>query len=327
MGLFRKPSTKKLGVKILVMGPSGAGKTNFGLSFPKIYALDSETGIAFYEGEAENLLGIANTQDFNELNEAMDELSEMVEEDPSSVGTFLVDSETKFYQNLTDAALALEEKKARSKGKDEMDTSISIRGRGRIKSVATRLQNLKIDLSAKGLNVISVAQAEDIKEKIGDNFIKVGEKPAMVKGAAFDYDIVINLFVEKDAQGEFHYKGEILKDRTKVCKVGQVVENPSYSIWKDHLEGREGDKIDSNLAKDAEKAITTLESKVNKEEMSTVDKFRELMSKGDSYKREALKLIKEANIANPLSPKDAKEVQKLDEIIKKIEALELDKSA
>ncbi|QRV11374.1 AAA family ATPase (plasmid) [Bacillus velezensis] len=327
MSFFRKPSTRKLGAKILLMGPPGCGKTQCGLSFPKIYALDSETGIAFYEGEAENLLGIANTQDFNELNEAMDEISDMVKEDPSSIGSFMIDSETKFYQNLTDAALTLEEKKARSKGKDEMDTNISVRGWGRIKSVATRLQNLKLDLSAKGVNVISIAQSEDVKEKIGDNYIKVGEKPVMAKGAPFDYDIVIKLFVEKDTKGEFHYKGEILKDRTKVCKVGQVIDNPSYLVWKDHLEGRKGERIDSNLADDAEKAITTLESKVNKEEMNTVDRFRELVSKSDAHKEATLKLVKEAKIANPLSPKDAKEVQKIDEIIKEVEALELDKPA
>lgn len=322
MSLFRKPSTKKLGVKVLVYGDTGAGKTLFGLSFPKIFALDSETGIAFYEGEAPNLLEVANTQDFNELSEAIDEVTEIVADDITAVGSLLIDSETKFYQNLTDTALTLEEKKARKAGRDVMDSNISVRGWGRIKSVATRLQNLKIDLSAKGVNVISISQAEDVKQKIGDNFVKVGEKPVMAKGASFDYDIIIRLFVEKNSKGEFEYKGEILKDRTKVCKLGQIVSNPSYAIWKDHLEGRKGNTIDSSLAKDAEKAMTKLEEEDKKAEQTVVDKFREVMQKADAnVKAKASELIKASGIKNPLAPADAKELTKLDDIVKQLEEL------
>lgn len=321
MSRFRKPSTKKIGAKVLVMGDTGVGKTIFTMSFPKIFAMDSETGIAFYEGkeEGKNLLAIANTQDFNELSEAIDEVSEIFEEDPNSIGTLAIDSETKFYQNLTDTVLTVEEKKAKKAGRDIMDSNISVRGWGRIKSVATRLQNLKIDLSAKGVNVISVAQSEDVKQKVGDNFIKVGEKPAMAKGSAFDYDIVIRLFVEKDARGEYSYKGEILKDRTKVCKVGEIVDNPSYLIWKKSLEERKGDLIDSNLAKDAEKAMKKLEEEDAKAEKTVADKLKEVMGRSDEAKNKALELIKKHKIVNPLSPKDAKELKKIEDIVNEVE--------
>src|SRR5699024_3266373 len=130
---------------------------------PKSLAMDSEAGIAFYEGkpEGKNLLGVKNTQSFSELNETMDEIMELIEdEEELGFQTLIIDSETKFYQNLTDTALQLEEKKARNKGRDVMDSAVSMRGWGRIKSVATRLQNLKIDLSGRGVNIVSVSQVE-----------------------------------------------------------------------------------------------------------------------------------------------------------------------
>lgn len=298
------------------MGEKGVGKSVFSLSFPRVYALDAETGMSFYENHpqfGQNLLGIANTQDFNELQEAIEEISEMGADE---VGTLVIDSETKFYQNLTDASLQVEEKRARANGKDVMDSAVSMRGWGRIKSVATRLQNLKIDLSAKGVNVISISQIDDVKQKVGENFVKVGEKPVAQKGIEYDYDVVIKLFTEVDSANNTHYKGLILKDRTSVTKVGQTIDNPSYETWRLFLESRDGaDTIDSKLAKDADKSKKALEAEDAKAEMTLADKLKDVMAKSDTHKAKALELIKEAKIANPLAVKDAKEAQALQEII------------
>ena len=46
---FRKPAKTKIGGKFLVYGLSTEGKSYFGCTFPKIGAIDSETGLAFYE--------------------------------------------------------------------------------------------------------------------------------------------------------------------------------------------------------------------------------------------------------------------------------------
>lgn len=319
MSMFRKPSTKKLGVKILLMGEKGAGKSVFALSFPQVYAMDAETGMAWYENHpvhGKNIQGILNTQDFNELQDAMDELAELEE------GTLVIDSETKFYQNLTDASLQVEEKKARKAGKDVMDSAVSMRGWGRIKSVATRLQNLKIDLSAKGLNVVSISQIDDVKQKVGENFVKVGEKPVMQKGAEYDYDIVIKLFVESDASGNVIYKGLILKDRTGVTKVNQVIDNPSYETWRLFLESRDGaEKLQSNLAKDQEKTQKALEEEDAEAEKTVVDKFKEALALGDAQKAKALEMVKQAKITNPLAPKDAKEIKLLQAIVDTVTAM------
>jgi hypothetical protein len=320
VGIFRKPSAKKLGLKVLLMGEKGVGKSVFALSFPKVYAMDAETGMAFYEDHpvyGKNLEMIANTQDFSELEEAIDELMELEE------GTLVIDSETKFYQNLTDASLRVEEAKARKNGKDVMDSAVSMRGWGRIKSVATRLQNLKIDLSAKGMNVISISQIDDVKVKQGENFVKVGEKPVMQKGSEYDYDIVLKLMATTNPKsGEVQYQALVLKDRTGVTKVNQVIDNPSYDTWRLFLEARDGaDKIKSSLAKDHDKALKSLEEEDAKAEKSIVDRLKEAMALGEEQKAKALELIKENKIANPLAPKDAKELEKLTKIVETVEAM------
>ncbi|MCY9056146.1 ATP-binding protein [Bacillus spizizenii] len=315
---FRKPSTKRIGLKVLVTGQTGSGKSVLGLSFPKVAALDSEAGLALYEGDSvygANLVAINNTMSIADMEEGIEEIEEMVEEDPNSVQTLVIDSETKFYQNLQHSALEVEEKRARRKGGDVMDTNLSVRSWGRIKQVSTKLQNLKIDLSAKGVHVISVSQVDDVKEKKGEQFVKVGEKPVMAKNAEYDYDIIINMVAEDDGKGGKKYKGEIKKDRTNVTKAGMVIDNPSYKIWKDYYEGRQGaDTLQSNLSKDMDKDMNSLESEDLEKEKTTVDKLKELMTKNDEIKEKAVAMIKEKKIKNPLQP-TASELKDLEEIV------------
>lgn len=326
MGMFRKPAEKRMGVKVLLLGEKGVGKSVFSLSFPKVFAIDAEAGMVFYEEHPQfgkNLLGVANTQDFNDLSEAITEIEQSVKADPDSVGTFVVDSETKIYENLTDASLQVEEKKAKANGRDVNDSAVSMRGWGRIKAIATRLDNAKIDLSSKGVNVISISQIADVKEKKGDNFVKVGEKPVMQKGAEYSYDIVLKLFVQQNPKnGEFTYKSMTLKDRTGVTKVGQVVENPSYDVWKEFLESRSGaELLNSNLSGDSSKAKKSLEEEDAKAERSVVDKFKDALSLGEEQKKKALEMVKEYKIKNPLKPENAKELKALGDIVETVEAM------
>lgn len=321
---FRKPSAKKIGLKVLVTGNTGSGKSVFSLSFPKIAALDSEAGLAHYEaGEyGANLVAINNTMSIVDMEESFEEVEEMVEDNPDEISTLLIDSETKFYQNLQHSALEVEEKRARRAGRDVMDTNISVRSWGRIKQVSTKLQNLKIDLSAKGVNVISVSQVEDVKEKKGENFVKVGEKPVMAKNVEYDYDLIINLFTEDDGKGNIKYKGEIRKDRTNVTKRGQIVDNPSYAIWREYCEGRKGDKINSSLSKDVNKDMENLEKEDLEKEKTIVDRLKEVMGLSEQHKAKAVELIQAKKIKNPLQP-TAAELKLLEAIIEEVTKLEV----
>ena len=49
--MFRKAREAKIGGKFLAYGYEGSGKSWFALTFPKVACIDSETGIAHYEGK------------------------------------------------------------------------------------------------------------------------------------------------------------------------------------------------------------------------------------------------------------------------------------
>lgn len=316
MSKFRKPSSKRIGLKVLGYGDTGSGKSQFGLSFPKLYALDSEAGLALYEGKpiGKNIEMIMNTQDFMELEEAIEEIEELYNEDSTALETLVIDSETKFFQNLQTALLELEEKKARSKGRDPMDANVSVRGWGRIKAVSTKLQNLKIDLSGKGVNVVSIAQMEDIKQKIGDNFVVVGHKPVMAKMSEYDYDIVLQFFTEGEDE-DTKYFAKVLKDRTKKFKKGQVIQNPSYELWAD-AKPVDGDTLETSFSKDAKTSMNKQEEVDAESDKTVVEKFKELVATlDDAGKKQIGALIKEAKIKNPLEPATGKEFKDLQSVI------------
>lgn len=259
MSMFRKPSNKRrVGLKVLVTGSTGTGKTRFGLSFPACMALDAEAGIALYEGRdfAKNLVGVANTQSYKDLESGIKEINKETKKENHGIGSLLIDSESKFYQNIQETLLTVEENRARKNNRDVLDANISVRSWGKIKQLSSKLQNMKIDLSSKGIHVVSIAQVEDVKEKQGDNFVKVGEKPATAKNIEYDYDIIINLFTE-DVDGVLTYKGEIKKDRTGTTKIGQVIENPSYAIWSDA--NSDGEIIESDFQSNVQNDIKLTE--------------------------------------------------------------------
>lgn len=257
---MRKPSKRKKGLKVLVYGETFTGKTYFVLSFPGIKVIDSEDGYSWYEGEPEgkNLQGIASTQSFYDVEDFLDEL-----EDDHEVQTFAVDSETKVYENIQETLLNMDEKRARQKGKDELDANISMRSWGKIKQLAKRIQNAEIRLATQGVNVISVAQSKDIMKDMGNNTrIKVGTTPDMQKNADYAYDLAIRLFVDEDGK----HMGEIIKDRTHVTHKGDIIENPSYKIWKERIEGKDnqGETIKTDFNDDTKKSASQYNETLDK---------------------------------------------------------------
>lgn len=214
MGIFKKVEETKSGLKVLAYGGTGTGKTTFALTFPEIGAIDSEDGMAFYKNNP-NLKHILNTTSADEVEEALEEIEdELLDE----IKTFVLDSETKIYENLQLSGLNVAEKRARRKGESVEDANISQREWGKIKLLVKKAQSIKIMLASKGINIVSIAQQKDIKEKKGDNWVVVGYAPDVSKGLEFDYDIILRFFTEKNKDGEEVYKAEVLKDRTQTYK-------------------------------------------------------------------------------------------------------------
>ena len=268
---------------MLVYGQSGTGKTVLGLSFPKIVAVDSEDGYAWYEGtdRAKNIVGILDTQSFEDLSNLLDDLEDSIDE----FDTLIVDSETKIHENIQEALIEVEESRALRKGKDVLDANLSIRSYGKIKQLESRLQNLKVKLASQGINIVSIAQAQDEMKDMGNNKrIKIGEKPNMAKNAQFDYDVVLRLFV-KDGK----YMGIVEKDRTETYERGTEIENPSYANWAKRLtaDDNKGNVIVKDFGKDKEKSKVAYEETVVSE-MPFKDQVADYVSKLDGQdKKEA----------------------------------------
>lgn len=240
---FRKARSSKIGGKFLAYGYEGTGKSWFALTFPNVACIDSETGNAHYEGKNitlangntyNNLKLVDNTSDLDDLENDIDEIMES-----DDIQTLDIDSETKFYAAMQVGATEVEERKARRKGGDVDDTVVSQRQWGRIKIINMKLQQAKIDLSSKGKHIVSVAQASEIYEGTGENRKLIGIKPDMHKSVKFDYDTILEFYKEENGE-DVKYFARVKKDRTNVTKVGQIIENPSYDIWKNYFDAMNG---------------------------------------------------------------------------------------
>ena len=318
---FRKPRATKIGGKFLVYGFSGEGKSYFGLTFPKIGAIDSETGLAFYEdtdieinGKTYNNLAFVDTT--SDLDELEEDLDNIIDGDVD-IETLLIDSETKFYNTMDIGATEAEEKKAKLNGK-----VVDARSKwGRIKNINMKFQQAKITASAKGVHVVSTAQGLEITDDDAKKVI--GYKPDAHKSLKFDYDVVLRFYVEEDKKTkERRYFAEVLKDRTNVTKVGQVIENCTYDVWKSYFDKRNGlETSGANFTKDLKKST---DSVLNNAELS--DKLaKDIKSFISEHKTETdiLKQLKsiadESNIdMKNLDLEEPKKLQEFMEAIKKL---------
>ncbi len=271
--MFRKAKSVKIGGKFLSYGESGSGKSTFQLTFPKVACIDSETGVAHYEGREielnngnkyNNLLMVDNTSDLDELEEDLDTFLDG--EYDGQIETLSIDSESKFYATLQVGAQEVEERRARKKGGDVDDAGISVKQWGRIKIINMKLQQAKIDLSSKGTHVVSVAQEVEIKDDDGKRVI--GYKPDMHKSVKFDYDTILRHYTKKDKDGNVTFWAEVIKDRTGVTKVGQQIENPCFDIWAEYYAKMNG--LETNKTSYKKDLVTSTESMVDEADKAEV---------------------------------------------------------
>jgi hypothetical protein len=312
MSIFRKPAEAMIGLKVLVYGGTGSGKSTFGLSFPKIAAIDSEAGLARYENNP-NIVFIANTSSVESVEEAIDELEDNV----GVIDTFVIDSETKIYDSMQVSSMEVEERRARKKGGDVADATISVKTWGKIKLINKKLQNLKIDLSSKGVHIVSVSQMEDIKEKQGDNFVKIGDKPSMAKGIEYDYDIVLKLFTKKKGKEEELYYALVEKDRTGVTKKGQIIENPSFKYWEKYCEDNSKNETrPTDFKNDVSKDVDKLVADENKIPVLLEELKKSVVGLTDEQKEKVSAKSKELGITNAFKTTDDKALEKLVKFVK-----------
>lgn len=293
---FRKKADRKQGLKILLYGTDGTSKSVIALGFPKIAIVDTESKLGVYESNPlfnENIEAIIDTAEYYEVCDAMDEVLQHADE----IDTFIIDSETNLYESMQVAMMELEESRAKKKGQNIDDSVVSQRGWGKVKLNNARLKNLKAQLSAKGITIICIAHKEDEMQKVGEQNIKVGEKPALRKNSTHDYDVIIRTFREKDlATGKPKFMCEIEKDSSNTFEKGEIIDmtwkdakHPSNVIWErlsGYIKGMENKEVvESHYDKAINNTIYTgLDNSMSFEETS--EKFAQLFSKLGSHDKE-----------------------------------------
>ena len=293
---FRKVATNKVGGKFFAYGLSASGKSCFALTFPNSGAVDSETGLAFYENtdieingkKYNNLKLVDTTANLDDLENNLDAIIS----GEIDIETFIVDSETKFYNTMDIACGEVEDKKAKQKGR-EVDTRAKW---GRVKQINMKLQQAKISASSKGIHVVSVAQAKEILEEKTNRLL--GYAPESHKSLPYDYDVVLRFFTKKDLKtGDLVYCAEVIKDRTNVTKIGQIIENCTFDVWKDYFDKRNGLGLSgSDFSKDLKKSINSTLSEAELQEELAKEILEKIKSAGKTNSAKVLDKVKELEL-------------------------------
>ncbi|MET3505451.1 AAA family ATPase [Halalkalibacter oceani] len=317
---FRKPEERKQGLKILAYGENNAGKSLFALSFPSNGIIDSESKIGVYENDPEykdNIAGIADTSDYFEtLN-----LAEDVVSNPDTYKTFTIDSYTNIYNGMQVAAMENEENRARKKGGNVDDATVSQRGWGKVKLNTIRFDGYIAQASAKGITVIAVAHKDDINKEVNGKQVKIGEKPSLRKNAEHTFDVVLRFFKEKDiATNEYKFYVEVEKDTTKTHKIGTKIENATYELFKDYIEkNNKGKTLETKYDKQVESNINSMEQEQESHDQVVAEfktLFAEATKKDSSNKEVIANVMKEKGVVKYTDPTKTTELKEVIEFIK-----------
>src|SRR5690606_31224851 len=133
----------------------------------------------------------------------------------------IIDPITNIYQVLKDAAQKNAERRARAKGKNGEDVSLTFRDWGIIKNKYTSLISRLCNLPC---HVIITGWLKDVYEGHGDDMKKVGVRIDADKKTEYQPDVIIRL--EVDQHGNRY--GVIEKDRTMTFKIKERVKDISF---------------------------------------------------------------------------------------------------
>ena len=315
-----------VGGKVCIYGEQGSGKSTFAGTFPRINLVDAEDGQTYYLLENDNILNVLPTTSASEVQEALDELND--EDALKTYDTVVIDSGTKLYENMQAAAYEIVEsraakQKARHPGRDiDMDDlNLSMRDWGHIKRWNQELATTYILMSNMGKWAVVTAHERDITKEIkkGNQTerVVIGNRPDLAKKAEHDFDILLRTYTEKDPQsGEIKFYAEVKKDRTMVTKVGDILENPTFEVWREKWEStREHGVRKIDMSQDVEKSKAQMETE-DDELIRVIEDFKVKM-KGLSKENQpkVAKKISELGITNPLRTNDLKGMKQVIEFM------------
>jgi hypothetical protein len=210
--------------------------------------------------------------------------------------------------------MEVEEKKAKKYGKDIDDAVVAQRGWGKIKLNNARFRNIKAQMSALGITVISVAHMKEVFEEQKGKNVKVGEKPELKSGSTHDYDIILRFY--KDGK---KFCADVEKDTTQTYSIGDTIQNPSYANWKEYIESNRKNAVvdtqyDQAINKNIEDMAVDEEDVIKQEIVNTKSDVVRICSENGGSKNEVIMAILkkyEPTVGNPNKIKDIDTLREL----------------
>lgn len=187
MSLFQKAEAQATRLKMYVYGPSGSGKTVTSLHFPNPAVVDSEKGTSFY-GSMFDFERI-QTQDHDEVNEAIDELLN----DPKDFKTFVVDP----IRRIDDSMVLKQLKRMRVKNNNPNYTLAPLD----YKIIKEERNILFRKILALDMNIIITAPTKaQYSDEEGDFMKVIGVQPDGPKDLPYLVDVLLRLEVDDEGK-------------------------------------------------------------------------------------------------------------------------------
>lgn len=177
-------------------------------------------------------------------------------------------------------------------------------------------QNLVLDLMAIGINVVLTAREKDeTVQKMDKNgqqiSVATGRKlHDSFKGIDYNVKTILHMYQDNET-GQIC--AEVIKDRTKVHKAGEILEDPTLLDWQPVID-RNAERKEFILKNDLDKAVETEQKMYEKEAMELHNSLKapettnatSTTSSGDA---EALKkeIVAKRNALSPVEKKEIKE--------------------
>lgn len=178
-------------------------------------------------------------------------------------------------------------------------------------------QNLVLDLMAIGINVVLTAREKDETiqrmDKNGQSVSVSTGKKVHDSFKGIDYNVKTILHMYQDSESG-QICAEVEKDRTKVHKPGEILEDPTLLDWQTVID-RNSDRKEFVLKNDLDKAVETEQEMYEKEAMELHNSLKNSTSSDNSSTSspsvdiEALKkeIVAKRNALSPVEKKAMKE--------------------
>lgn len=177
-------------------------------------------------------------------------------------------------------------------------------------------QNLVLDLMAIGINVVLTAREKDETVQKMDNngqqiSVATGRKlHDSFKGIDYNVKTILHMYQDNET-GQICAK--VIKDRTKVHKAGEILEDPTLLDWQPVID-RNAERKEFILKNDLDKAVETEQKMYEKEAMELHNSLKapettNATSTTSSADAEALKkeIVAKRNALSPVEKKEIKE--------------------